>query len=197
MMDLKDKHIGLAVTGSFCTLAKVYKEAVRLKEAGAELYPVFSEKVQLTDTRFGTAEHWREQFEALCGRPIITNIVEAEPIGPQNKLDTMVIAPCTGNTLAKLVYGITDGPVLMAAKAHMRNNKPLVLAIATNDGLSRNAKNIAAMLEEKNVFVVPFGQDDPVKKPFSIVAEMPLLLDTITCALEARQLQPILYHVGN
>ena len=196
-MALKDKHIGLAVTGSFCTLAKVFKEAERLKEAGAELYPVFSEKVQMTDTRFGTAEYWQEAFQTLCGRPIVKTIVEAEPIGPQNKLDIMVIAPCTGNTLAKLAYGITDGPVLMAAKAHMRNNKPLVLAIATNDGLSRNAKNIAAMLEEKNVFVVPFGQDDPVKKPFSIVAEMPLLLDTITCALKAQQLQPILWKAGN
>ena len=196
MMDLKNKQIGLAVTGSFCTLAKVYQEACRLKEAGAELYPIFSEKVQTTDTRFGTAKSWREQFETLCNRPIITNVVDAEPIGPQNKLDIMVIAPCTGNTLSKLAYGITDGPVLMAAKAHMRNNKPLVLAIATNDGLSRNAKNIAAMLEEKNVFIVPFGQDDPVKKPFSIVAEMPLLADTITCALQGQQLQPILWRAG-
>ena len=191
-MELQGKKIGLAVTGSFCTLAKVVEEAKRLKEQGAELYPVFSEKVQTVDSRFGTAKHWRETFQNLCGREIITNIVEAEPIGPQNMLDIMVIAPCTGNTLAKLAYGLTDGAVPMAAKAHMRNNKPLVLAIATNDGLSRNAKNIAAMLEEKNVFVVPFSQDDPVKKPFSIVAEMSLLLDTIVCALAGKQLQPIL-----
>lgn len=191
-MILENKKIGLGVTGSFCTLAKALAATEVLQQEGAELYPIFSENVQRMDTKFGTAEHWRTAFEALCGRPIIADIVAAEPIGPSNLLDVMVIAPCTGNSLAKLAAGITDGPVLMAAKAHMRNDKPLVLAVASNDGLSRSAMNMAAMLREKNVYIVPFGQDDPVKKPFSLVAKMPLLLDTIACALEGRQLQPIL-----
>lgn len=191
-MNLEGKHIGIALTGSFCTLAEVLKQVRTLREAGAELYPIFSENVQRLDTKFAPASYWREAFGEVCQHDIITSIVQAEPIGPKNNLDIMVIAPCTGNTLAKLAAGITDGPVLMAAKAHLRNNKPLVLAVATNDGLSRSLKNIAAMLAEKNCYLVPFAQDDPVKKPFSLVAKMPLLLDTISQALEGRQIQPIL-----
>lgn len=191
-MDLRGKHIGFAVTGSFCTLGKALVQVERLVNAGALVYPIFSENVQLMDTKFGPAQYWRENFTRICGREIISSIVQAEPIGPTNYLDLLVIAPCTGNTLGKLVNGITDGPVLMATKAHLRNNKPVVVAVATNDGLSKNGKNIGAMLNEHNMYMVPFGQDDPIKKPFSVNANMDLLLETIEFALENKQLQPIL-----
>lgn len=191
-MNLEGKRIGLALTGSFCTLAQVLEEAKALRAAGAELYPIFSENVQILDTKFGPASYWREAFGTVCEHEMITDIVQAEPIGPKSYLDLMLIAPCTGNTLAKLTQGITDSAVLMATKAHLRNDKPVVLAVATNDGLSRNLKNIAAMLAEKNIYLVPFGQDDPIKKPFSLVAKMPLIIDTVSNALEGRQLQPIL-----
>lgn len=191
-MNLEGKRIGLALTGSFCTLAQVLEEAKTLRRVGAELYPIFSENVQKLDTKFGSASYWREAFGTVCEHEMITDIVQAEPIGPKSYLDLMLIAPCTGNTLAKLTQGITDSAVLMATKAHLRNDKPVVLAIATNDGLSRNLKNIATMLAEKNIYLVPFGQDDPIKKPFSLVAKMPLIIDTVSNALEGRQLQPIL-----
>lgn len=191
-MDLSGKKIGFAVTGSFCTLGIALAEAKKLVEAGAEVYPIFSENVQSMDTKFGLAKDWQEQFTQVCQREIIRTIVEAEPIGPKGYLDCLVIAPCTGNTMGKLVGGITDGPVLMATKAHLRNNKPVVVAVATNDGLSKNGKNIGALLNEHNIYMVPFGQDDPLKKPFSVIANMTLLAETIVCALAGKQLQPIL-----
>ena len=145
-----------------------------------------------TDTRFGKAKEWYEKFKNASENEIITSIVEAEPIGPKNYLDCVVIAPCTGNTLGKLANGITDGPVLMAAKAHLRNLKPVVIGISTNDGLSNNAKNIGLLLNAKNIYFIPFGQDDPINKPNSLVANMKLLSETIVAALEGKQLQPIL-----
>lgn len=191
-MELKNKKIGFAITGSFCTLSAALSEAKKLKDAGADLYPIFSENVQHTDTRFGEASYWQDEFLKISGNPIIKTIVEAEPIGPKNYLDCVVIAPCSGNTLSKLMNGITDGPVLMAAKAELRNNKPVIVAISTNDGLSKNAGNIASILNTRNFYLVPFSQDDPEKKPNSLISHMPLLAETIGMALDHKQLQPVL-----
>lgn len=191
-MTLKGKKVGFAVTGSFCTLSRALDAARMLKEAGADLYPIFSEAVQTLDTKFGLAEEWETEFRELCGRDIIKTIVQAEPIGPGNFLDCMAVVPCSGNTLSKMAHGITDGPVPMAVKAHLRNGNPVVLAVSTNDGLSKSLSNIATMLNSKNIFLVPFAQDDPVKKPFSLVADIAQTRDTVEMALEGKQIQPIL-----
>ena len=191
-MLLQDKKIGFALTGSFCTFAKVMPELEKLISEGADIMPVISEAVDKYDTRFGKADEWKSRIEGITGKKIIKTIVDAEPIGPKSLLDILIIAPCTGNTLGKIANGITDTPVTMAAKAHLRNGKPLVLAISTNDGLSANAKNLGLMLNAKNVYFVPFGQDDPVKKCNSLTANNELILPTILEALKGRQLQPIL-----
>lgn len=191
-MGLGGKRIGLALTGSHCTLASVLRQVTRLVESGADVLPILSPSVARETTRFGTPEAWEEQlFEATGKRPLKT-IPEVEPIGPQRLLDALVIAPCTGNTLAKLANGVTDGPVLMAAKAHLRNGRPLIIAVSTNDGLGMNARNLGLLLNAKDVYFVPFGQDAPYEKRNSLVAREDLLLDTIEAALEGRQLQPIL-----
>ena len=191
-MNLKDVKIGFGVTGSHCTLKKVFQSALRLKEEGADLYPVFSHAVQSTDTRFGNAEDWRQRMEALSGKKVITTIAEAEPIGPKKLLDVMVIAPASGNTIGKLVNGIVDTPVLMAAKAHLRNGGPLIVAVSTNDALGISGKNIGALCNMKNIYMVPFGLDDPMHKPNSIVARMDLIAETIISAIKGQQIQPIL-----
>ena len=191
-MLLQDKKIGFALTGSFCTFAKVMPELEKLVSEGADIIPVISEAVDKYDTRFGKADEWKSRIEGITGKKIIKTIVDAEPIGPKSLLDILIIAPCTGNTLGKITNGITDTPVTMAAKAHLRNGKPLVLAISTNDGLSANAKNLGLMLNAKNVYFVPFGQDDPVKKCNSLTANNELILPTILEALKGRQLQPVL-----
>jgi dipicolinate synthase subunit B len=184
--------IGFALTGSHCTLEETLPEIERLVREGAEVTPIISYSVDEMDTRFGTADYWKEKLLEITGRKPISSIVEAEPIGPQKLLDILVIAPCTGNTLAKMANGITDSPVLMAAKAHLRNCGPVVIAISTNDGLGNNAKNIGALLNSKNMYFVPFGQDNPFDKHNSLVAHMSLLSDTISEALQGRQIQPIL-----
>jgi len=191
-MNVAGKKIGVALTGSFCTFQKVFTELEKLKKAGAELYPIFSDASQTINSRFGTPEVYIEKVEEITGREPIFSIEGAEPIGPSGYLDIMVILPCTGNTAAKLANGITDTPVLMAAKAHLRNNKPLVISISTNDGLGMNMKNIGLLLNSKNVYFVPFGQDDCVKKPNSLVAHTKLLIPTLEAALENKQHQPIL-----
>lgn len=196
-MELKNVKIGFGVTGSHCTLNRVFLVMKSLKEDyGAVITPIFSPSVQETSTRFGVPEKWFSFGEAYGEDGVLTTINETEPIGPKNLLDIMVIAPCSGNTLAKLNQGIVDTPVLMAAKAHLRNNKPLVLAISTNDGLGLNGKNIGNLLNCKNIYFVPFGQDDPEKKPRSLVANMEILPKTIISALKSQQIQPILieYH---
>jgi len=195
-MTLKGVRIGFAITGSHCTIEKVLKEIDRLLQEGADVTPIFSPSVKNTDTRFGKASYWVQEICKITGKKPITSIVEAEPIGPKKLFDILIIAPCSGNTLAKLALGITDTPVLMAAKAHLRNNRPLVLGISTNDGLSINAKNLGLILNMKNVFVVPFGQDSPSEKINSIVSHMDLISDTIKEALKGRQLQPILRDYG-
>ena len=185
-MELKGKKVGVAITGSFCTLDKIFVELGNLVEEGADVVTVFSDAVRTTDSRFGKAEDFLERAERITGTPPILCI------GPRSLLDVLVIFPCTGNTLAKLANGITDTPVLMAAKAHLRNNKPLVISISTNDALGMNMKNIGLLLNAKNIFFVPFGQDNPGKKANSLVAHTEMLIPTLQFALENEQYQPIL-----
>lgn len=191
-MDFLGKTIGFAMTGSFCTFAKVVPQIRVLVENGARVIPIMSEAAYSTDTRFGTAESFREELIQITGNPIIKSVKEAEPIGPKNLLDMLIIAPCTGNTLAKLAAGIADSSVTMAAKAHLRNQKPLVLAVSTNDGLGNAAKNIGLLLNYKHIYFIPFGQDDCIKKPNSLVADMTKIRETATKAMDGQQLQPIL-----
>ena len=191
-MDLKGKKVGIALTGSFCTFAKAFKELQKLKDAGADIHPIFSNSSSTISCRFGTPELYIEKIKEITDNEPIFCIEGAEPIGPTGYLDILAIFPCTGNTAAKLVNGITDTPVLMAAKAHLRNNKPLVISISTNDGLGMNMKNIGLLLNSKNIYFVPFGQDDCVKKPNSLVAHTDLLIPTLETALEGKQYQPLL-----
>ena len=183
--------IGFAMCGSFCTHKKALAQMSILRDMGEEILPIMSENVYFTDTKFGSAEDLKKRVRELCGRDIVSTIVDAEPIGPKELLDVLVICPCTGNTLAKLAAGITDTSVTMSAKAHLRSDRPLVIALASNDALSANLKNIGTMLNKKNVYFVPMSQDDPVKKPHSLVAEFDLLLPTIEAARAGRQYQKI------
>lgn len=191
-MNLKGKKIGVALTGSFCTYEKVFPELQKLTDTGAELYPIFSDASRTITSRFGNPEMYLERIKTITGREPIMAIETAEPIGPGGYLDVLIILPCTGNTAAKLANGITDTPVLMAAKAHLRNNKPLVISISTNDGLGMNMKNVGLLLNAKNIYFVPFGQDDCVKKPNSLVSHTKLLIPVLEAALEGKQYQPLL-----
>lgn len=192
MSDLQGKTIGFGLTGSHCTFEETMPQIKRLVEAGARVIPVVTHTLMTTDTRFGTSESWQQQLRDITGETIISTIPEAEPFGPSKLLDVMVIAPCTGNTTSRLANAITDSPVLMAAKATMRNLRPVVIAISTNDGLGLNAANIAKLLSAKNIYFVPFGQDAPDKKPTSLVARMDLIKETCEAALDGKQLQPLL-----
>ena len=191
-MDFSNYHIGYGITGSFCTFAQARKEVIRLKEMGAQITPIFSYQTQNCDTRFGSAKEFVDGICEIAESEGIKTIVQAEPIGPNNFLDVMVIAPCTGNTAAKLCNGIVDSPVLMAAKAHMRNGKPVGIAISTNDALGMNFKTIGELMNMKNIYFVPFGQDNYKGKPNSMVAHMDLLADTIDFAIRGRQIQPVI-----
>jgi dipicolinate synthase subunit B len=173
-------------------LSEVIEQIKTVIKEGAEVVPIITREVATTDTRFGTAAYWKELLKEITGHEVIENIVSAEPIGPKRMLDVVVVAPCTGNTLAKLANAITDGPVLMAIKAQLRNQRPVVLAISTNDGLGLNARNLGVLLNSKNVYMVPFGQDNPTNKPNSLVAKMDLLVETILHAVEGKQIQPVL-----
>lgn len=191
-MKLKGKKIGVALTGSFCTYEKAFAQLRKLKEEGAELVTIFSNASQTIDSRFGSPEDFMKEAEEITGsRPLLT-ISQAEPIGPKSLLDLLIILPCTGNTAAKLANGITDSPVLMAAKAHLRNEKPLLLSISTNDALGMNMKNIGILLNVKHIFFVPFGQDAPEKKPNSMIAKTEMLIPAAEAALEERQYQPVI-----
>lgn len=183
--------MGVALTGSYCTFDKVFPEIERMVEAEANVYTIFSDRSQVTDTRFGKAGDFLKRAKKITGNDPITTIVEAEKLGPNNLLDIVVIAPCTGNTLAKMATAITDSPVLMAAKGQLRNLKPVVIAISTNDALSNNLKNIGTLINAKNVYFVPFGQDNYKGKPNSMVAHFDLILPTIEEALQGKQMQPI------
>ncbi len=185
-------HVGFALCGSFCTHAKAVAALERVAARYEAVYPIVSERCADTDTRFGTAHDLMREVERICDRRVIRSVAQAEPIGPKKLLDVLVICPCTGNTLAKLAAGVTDSAVTMAAKAHLRNGRPVVIAPATNDGLAASAKNIGLLLDKKQVFFVPFGQDDPAAKPTSLVADFGLVCAAIDSALEGRQLQPLL-----
>ncbi len=185
-------RIGFALCGSFCTLKKMTDQLERLAEIGYDLTPIMSENTYTTDTRFGKAEEFVQRVENICGKPVLHRISEVEPIGPKKLLDLLVIAPCTGNTLAKLANGISDSAVSLAAKAHLRNERPVLVAVSSNDALSGNARNLGTLMNTKNYFFVPFGQDDAVKKPTSLVAKTEMIPEAVKAALEGRQIQPIL-----
>jgi dipicolinate synthase subunit B len=191
-MRLQGVKVGFALTGSHCCLDQVLPKVRNLVDEGAEVFPIVSTAVDTTDTKYGTSDKWKETLKEMTGQEVIKTIVEAEPIGPKKLLDVMVVAPCTGNTLAKLANGITDTAVLMSVKAQLRNQRPVVLGVSTNDGLSMNAKNIGLLLNVKNIYMVPFGQDNPSGKPNSLVARWDLIVDTVVEALKGRQLQPVL-----
>lgn len=185
------KRIGLAMCGSYCTYAEVFYHAEKMAEK-YNIVPIMSDTAAETDSRFGTASEHLRRLMALSGRKVITSIPDAEPLGPAMPLDALIIAPCTGNTLAKLAQGITDSSVTMAAKAHLRNGRPLIIAFSTNDGLSGSAENIGKLLNRKNIYFVPFRQDDPEKKPRSLQSDFSLMEATIEAAMKGEQLQPIL-----
>ena len=191
-MELKNLNIGFAITGSFCTFKRVFPQIEELSRQGARIIPIMSEISYTTDTRFGKAEEHINFLESVTGEKVIGKIKEAEPIGPKKLLDLLIVAPCTGNTISKLASGITDTSVTMAAKAHLRNERPLLIAPSTNDGLGANAKNLGLLLNTKNVYFVPFGQDDPFNKHNSLVADFTKIIPSIEAALNSYQLQPIL-----
>lgn len=191
-MRLQGKMVGFALTGSHCCLEDVMPQVRKLVAEGAEVFPIISTVVDITDTRFGSAAGWKKKLQEITGKPIISTLVDAEPVGPQKLFDLIVVAPCTGNTLAKLANGITDTPVLMSVKAQLRNQRPVVLAVSTNDGLGMNAKNIGLLLNAKNIYMVPFGQDNPTGKATSLMAKWDLVTETVIAALQGKQIQPVL-----
>lgn len=182
--------IGYAFCGSFCTAAESMK-ILALLSANTELRPIVSQSFSSTDTRFGRAVDLVAKIEEICGRRVIRTVAQAEPLGPAEPLDALIIAPCTGNTLAKIAHGITDSSVTMAAKAHLRADRPLLIALATNDAMSANLENIARLSLRKNVYLVPMRQDDPIKKPYSLVADFSLIPEALNAAFEGRQLRPL------
>ena len=189
---MKKTSIGFAMTGSFCTFERVLRQMEALVRRGYEVVPVLSFNAGMLDTRFMTAEHLRARIVEITGNEPIDTLAGAEPIGPKKMTDVFLIAPATGNSLAKLAAGIYDTPVLLGAKSHLRNDRPLVLAVSTNDGLGAAAQNIGRLLNVRNIYFVPFGQDDPVKKPRSLVADFSQIPRTIAAALSGVQMQPML-----
>ena len=189
---LRGLKIGYALTGSFCTFEKSFAQAKILADAGAELIPIMSEISSAADTRFGTAAENILRLKAITGENVIKTISEAEPIGPKKMLDVLVVAPCTGNTIAKIAGGIADSTVTLAVKSHLRNRRPVVIAVSTNDGLGGNAKNIGILASRKNIYIVPFGQDDCIEKENSLVSDMNMIIPTAELALDGRQIQPVL-----
>ncbi|MBQ8297484.1 MAG: dipicolinate synthase subunit B [Ruminococcus sp.] len=191
---LRGLRIGYALTGSFCTFEKSFAQAELLREMGAELIPIMSENASSVSTRFGTAEDNVKRLAEICGKPVITTIADAEPIGPKSLTDILVVAPCTSNTAAKLACSITDTAVTMAVKSHLRSGKPVLLAISSNDSLLGSAKNLGELFNRKNYYFVPMLQDDCVKKPASLVAEFPMIPQAVEAAMRGVQLRPIIYH---
>lgn len=189
---LSGLKVGAAVCGSFCTFSRMFAALEELAAAGCELTPIMSHNAYSLDTRFGKAQEHAARLREITGREVICDITAAEPIGPKKMFDVLLVAPCTGNTLAKLALGITDSPVCMAVKSHLRNQRPVVLAVSTNDALSGAAKNIGTLRNYKNFYFVPAYQDDSAQKPFSMIADFSKIPQTIAEAVEGRQLQPIL-----
>ncbi|MGM0851497.1 MAG: dipicolinate synthase subunit B [Bacillota bacterium] len=190
-MSVKGKRIGFGLTGSHCTYDAVFPEIERLVNNGAEVMPIVTSTVMNTETRFGKGEDWIKRIEDVTGHRVIDSIVKAEPLGPKIPLDCMVIAPLTGNSMSKFANAMTDSPVLMAAKATLRNHRPVVLGISTNDALGLNGVNLMRLISTKDIYFIPFGQDAPESKPKSMVARMTLIQETIEAAIEGRQLQPV------
>ncbi len=184
-------RVGFAFCGSFCTFSAAMSTLEAVKARFGDVTPIVSENSAALDTRFGAAHDWLREMERICDKRVIDTLPKAEPIGPKKLLDALVICPCTGNTLGKLANGITDTTVTLAAKAHLRNARPLILAVSTNDALAGAARNIGTLLDKKNVYFVPFRQDDPVGKPTSLVADFSLVADTVAAALSGEQLQPL------
>ena len=184
--------VGFALCGSFCTFSQVIPQIQVLVDLGYDVLPIMSPAAYGTDTRFGAASQHIVNIETITGHSVLHTIDQVEPIGPKQLLDVLVVAPCTGNTLGKLAAGIYDTPVTLSVKSHLRNARPVILAISTNDGLSGSAKNIGALQNMKHTFFVPYSQDDPVKKPMSLVAHMSLIPKTVEYALAGKQIQPIL-----
>lgn len=191
-MLLNEKKIGFALTGSFCMFKSVIPEIENIIKDDAKVLPIMSFNAYNTDTRFGMAKDFINEIETICDNKIIHTIENAEPIGPQRLTDIMVIAPCTGNTLAKLANGISDTPALMSAKSHLRNGNPLVIGVSTNDGLSNNLKNIGILMNIKNIYFIPFRQDNPITKPNSLVLDIKSIIPSIKKALDKEQIQPVL-----
>ena len=189
---MEQVRVGFAFCGSFCTYDQVMPALERVKARYGDVTPIISEKSAETDSRFGPAHEFIREMERICDKRVIDTIPKAEPIGPKKLLDVLVIAPCTGSTLSRLANGMSDTSVTMAAKAMWRNGRPVVVAVSTNDGLAGSAKNIAALLDKKHVFFVPYRQDDPVGKPTSLVADFTKINDTVDAALQGRHLQPLL-----
>ncbi|MEW9676662.1 dipicolinate synthase subunit B [Lentibacillus sp. L22] len=191
-MTLEGKRIGFGITASHCTYEKVFPQLEKLMEEKADVIPIVTYTVRTTDTKFGKAADHIDRIESITGKQVITTMPEAEPLGPKEPLDCMVIAPLTGNSLSKLANGLTDSPVLMAAKATMRNQSPVVLGISTNDALGLNGVNLMRLMASKFIYFIPYGQDDPYKKPNSLVANMDYLSATIEKALDYQQIQPVI-----
>jgi dipicolinate synthase subunit B len=189
---MKHYTIGFALCGSFCTFSRVIPILETLTKEGYSILPIMSDAAFSTDTRFGKATDFQEKIQTICGGKIIHTVLEAEPIGPKKLLDALIIAPCTGNTLAKLANGVSDSSVTLAAKAHLRNNRPVVVAVSTNDALAGAATNIGRLLATKNYYFVPMGQDDPQNKPTSVVAHFEKIPETLDHALNGKQIQPLL-----
>lgn len=187
---LSGLRVGFAVCGSFCTFSRVFEQLEQLAALGCEITPIMSQNAYSLDTRFGTAQSHAARLYEITGRTVLHEITTTEPIGPKKMFDILVVAPCTGNTLAKLAAGITDGPVCMAVKSHLRNQRPVVIAVSTNDALSASAKNIGTLRNYRNFYFVPIFQDDSAGKPFSMIADFSKLPQTIAEALEGRQIQP-------
>lgn len=191
-MSLNGKRIGFGLTGSHCTYDAVFPEIEKLVNAGAEVVPIVTATVKNTTTRFGKGEDWVKRIEELTGHKVIDSIVAAEPLGPKMPVDCMVVAPITGASMSKFANALSDSPVLMAAKATLRNQKPVVLGISTNDALGLNGVNIMRLMSTKNIYFIPYGQDDPFKKPNSMVARMSMLVETVEEAILGKQVQPVI-----
>lgn len=191
-MNLQGKKVGFVLTGSFCTFKKVIEQMKKMADLGADILPIMSSHAYELDTKFGKANDFIQEIETICGKEIIHTIPGAEPIGPQKLTDVMVVAPCSGNTMAKLANGITDNAALMAVKSHLREGKPVVIGVSTNDGLSGSASNIGTLLNRKHYYFVPFRQDNPITKPRSLVMDINSIISTVEQALENIQIQPIL-----
>ena len=189
---MKELTYGYAITGSFCTFEKTIKQMFILKSQGVNILPIMSYNAYTTDTRFGKAEYFIRKIEDICENKIISTIVDAEPIGPKKMCDILIVLPCTGNTLAKLANGIYDTPVTLAVKSHLRNQRPVLIGVSSNDSLSSTAKNIGALMNYKNYYFIPMKQDDCVNKPFSVVCEFEKVYKSAELALQGKQIQPII-----